>query len=76
MNSGLDTTNAARIDIASVIKKIDRNLDDPEATIPALMKLAVERFLRMQEGTLSAREDAQINDATVRVMRACGATDV
>jgi hypothetical protein len=73
LNPELDTTHAARFDITSVIKKIDRNLDDPEVTIPALMQLAVERFLRMHEGTLSARENAQIHDATTRVLRACGA---
>lgn len=72
MNGALNTTDVARIDIDATIKRIDRNLDDAEVAVPGMMRLAVEQFLRMHEGTLTPRDAAKIRDAEVRVIKALG----
>lgn len=72
MNGTLDTLNVARFDIDSTIKRIDKNLDDAEVTVPGMMRLAVEQFLRMHEGTLTPRDAAKIRDAEIRVIKALG----
>lgn len=72
MNSAISTTNVARIDIDSTTRRIDKNLGDAEVTVPALMRLAVEQFLRLHEGTLTPRDEAKIRDAEIRVIKALG----
>lgn len=72
MNGTFNTTDVARIDIDATIKRIDRNLDDAEVAVPGMMRLAVEQFLRMHEGTLTPRDAAKIRDAEVRVIKALG----